>query len=154
MALIQGQAAPDFTLPRNGGDLLTLSAYRGQKVVLFIYPQDGTPTCTDEAKQFSDRAADFAAAGAVVIGLSPDSVKKHDNFVAKHDLQIPLVSDPERSVIEPWGVWVQKKLYGREYMGVERTTILIDAAGNVAQVWPKVKLKGHVDEVLAAVQAL
>lgn len=154
MALIQGQAAPDFTLPRNGGDLLTLSDLRGQKVVLFVYPQDGTPTCTDENRQFSERAAEFAAAGAVVIGLSPDSVRKHDNFVAKHELQIPLLSDPDKSVIEPWGLWVQKKLYGREYMGVERTTILIDAEGRVAQVWPKVKLKGHVDEVLAAVQAL
>ncbi|SEM82409.1 peroxiredoxin Q/BCP [Gemmobacter aquatilis] len=149
-----GQPAPDFTLPRDGGGTVTLSALRGGKVVLYFYPKDDTPGCTTEALDFTARAADFAAAGATVIGVSKDSVKKHDKFVAKHGLGIALVSDESGTTCEDYGTWVEKSMYGKTYMGIERATVLIDAQGHVARVWPKVKVAGHVDEVLAAAQAL
>lgn len=149
-----GQPAPDFTLPRDGGGTVTLSALRGGKVVLYFYPKDDTPGCTTEALDFTARAADFAAAGATVIGVSKDSVKKHDKFVAKHGLGIALVSDETSTTCEDYGTWVEKSMYGKTYMGIERATFLIDAQGHVARVWPKVKVAGHVDEVLAAAQAL
>lgn len=149
-----GQIAPDFTLPRDGGGSLTLSALRPGKVVLYFYPKDDTPGCTLEAQDFSARLADFAAAGCTVIGVSKDSVKAHDKFCQKHGLSIILVSDEAGQTCEAYGVWLEKSMYGKTYMGIERTTVLIDAAGMVAQVWNKVSVKGYADEVLAAVRAM
>jgi peroxiredoxin Q/BCP len=149
-----GQTAPDFTLPRDGGATITLSALRPGKVVLYFYPKDDTPGCTLEAQDFSARLAEFTAAGATVIGLSKDSAKSHDRFCKKHGLSVVLASDEGGTTCEDYGVWVEKSMYGRSYMGIERTTVLIDGAGTVRQVWPKVSVKGHADEVLAAVKAL
>ena len=149
-----GQTAPDFTLPRDGGTMLTLSALRPGKVVLYFYPKDDTPGCTLEGQDFSVRLADFTAAGTTVIGVSKDSVKSHDKFCKKHGLSIILVSDEGGATCEDFGVWLEKSMYGKTYMGVERTTFLIDGAGTVARVWNKVGVKGHADEVLAAAQAL
>lgn len=152
--ITQGQIAPDFTLPRDGGGTVTLSALRPGKVVLYFYPKDDTPGCTLEAQDFAARLADFTAAGATVIGLSKDSVKAHDKFCKKHGLSIVLASDEGGSTCEDYGVWLEKSMYGKTYMGIERTTVLIDGAGVVARVWNKVSVKGHADEVLAAVRAL
>lgn len=152
--ITQGQIAPDFTLPRDGGGTITLSALRPGKVVLYFYPKDDTPGCTLEAQDFTARLADFTAAGATVIGLSKDSVKAHDKFCKKHGLSIVLASDEGGSTCEDYGVWLEKSMYGKTYMGIERTTVLIDGAGVVARVWNKVSVKGHADEVLAAVRAL
>ncbi len=149
-----GDIAPDFTLPRDGGAAITLSTLRPGKVVLYFYPKDDTPGCTLEAQDFSARLADFQAAGATVIGISKDSVKAHDKFCKKHGLQIVLASDEEGSTCEDYGVWVEKNMYGRTYMGIERTTFLIGGDGKIARVWPKVSVKGHADEVLDAVKAL
>ncbi|OHC54694.1 MAG: alkyl hydroperoxide reductase [Rhodobacterales bacterium RIFCSPHIGHO2_02_FULL_62_130] len=152
--ITQGQIAPDFTLPRDGGGTVTLSDLRPGKVVLYFYPKDDTPGCTLEAQDFTARLADFTAAGATVIGLSKDSVKAHDKFCKKHGLSIVLASDEGGSTCEDYGVWLEKSMYGKTYMGIERTTVLIDGAGVVARVWNKVSVKGHADEVLAAVRAL
>lgn len=149
-----GTTAPDFTLPRDGGASITLSALRPGKVVLYFYPKDDTPGCTLEAQDFNARLADFTAAGATVIGVSKDSVKSHDKFCKKHGLSIVLASDEAGHTCEDYGVWLEKSMYGKTYMGVERTTVLIDGAGKVARVWNKVSVKGHADEVLAAVKAL
>ena len=149
-----GQTAPDFTLPRDGGTMLTLSALRPGKVVLYFYPKDDTPGCTLEGQDFSARLADFTAAGTTVIGVSKDSVTSHDKFCKKHGLSIILVSDEGGTTCEDFGVWLEKSMYGKTYMGVERTTFLIDGTGTVARVWNKVGVKGHADEVLAAAQAL
>ena len=152
--ITEGSIAPDFTLPRDGGGSVSLSALRPGKVVLYFYPKDNTPACTLEAQDFSALAKDFAMAGATVIGISKDSVKKHDNFCRKHDLRVILASDEQGQTCEDYGVWGEKSMYGRSYMGIERTTLLIDGAGRVARVWPKVKVAGHAEEVLAAVRAL
>jgi thioredoxin-dependent peroxiredoxin len=149
-----GQTAPDFTLPRDGGGSVTLSALRPGKVVLYFYPKDDTPGCTLEAQDFNNRMADFAAAGTTVIGMSKDSVKSHDKFCKKHGLGIVLASDEAGHTSEDYGVWLEKSMYGKTYMGIERTTVLIDGTGKVAQVWNKVSVKGHADEVLAAAKAL
>ena len=149
-----GQTAPDFTLPRDGGGTVTLSALQPGKVVLYFYPKDDTPGCTLEAQDFNVRIADFAAAGTTVIGLSKDSVKSHDKFCKKHGLGIILASDEAGHASEDYGVWLEKSMYGKTYMGIERTTVLIDSTGQVARVWNKVSVKGHADEVLAAAQAL
>ncbi len=149
-----GETAPDFTLPRDGGGELTLSQLQPGKVVLYFYPRDDTPGCTLEAQGFTARADAFADAGATVVGVSKDSVAKHDKFIAKHDLGIALVSDAEADVCERYGVWVEKKMYGKTSMGIERATFLIDGAGRIARVWRKVKVDGHVDEVLEATRAL
>jgi thioredoxin-dependent peroxiredoxin len=149
-----GSPAPDFTLPRDGGTTVTLSALRPGKVVLYFYPKDDTPGCTLEAQDFNARLADFTAAGATVIGMSKDSVKSHDKFCKKHGLSIVLASDEAGHTCEDYGVWVEKSMYGKTYLGVERTTVLIDGSGKVARVWNKVSVKGHADEVLAAVKAL
>jgi peroxiredoxin Q/BCP len=146
--------APDFTLPRDGGGTVTLSTLRPGKVVLYFYPKDDTPGCTLEAQDFNARLADFAAAGATVIGISKDSVKSHDKFCKKHGLGIVLASDETGTTCEDYGVWQEKSMYGKTYMGIQRATFLIDGDGRVAQVWPKVSVKGHADEVLAAVRAL
>ncbi len=149
-----GASAPDFTLPRDGGANITLSALKPGKVVLYFYPKDDTPGCTLEAQDFTARLAEFTAAGTTVIGVSKDSVKAHDKFCKKHGLSIILASDETGHACEDYGVWVEKSMYGKTYMGVERTTFLIDGAGKVAQVWNKVSVKGHADEVLAAAKAL
>ncbi len=149
-----GQTAPDFTLPRDGGGSLTLSALRPKAVVLYFYPKDDTPGCTIEAIDFTAQAKAFEAAGAVVVGISKDPVKAHDKFVKKHSLGIALVSDEGADTCERYGTWVEKSMYGKTYMGIERTTVLIDGTGKIARIWPKVKVDGHVTEVLDAVKAL
>jgi len=154
MTVQAGDAAPAFDLPADGGGRVRLSDFKGRKLVLYFYPKDDTSGCTSEAKGFTEAAQAFAAAGAAVVGISPDTVARHDKFKAKYDLQVALGADPEHAAIEAYGVWVEKTLYGRRYMGVERATFLIDAAGIVRRVWRKVKVPGHVAEVLAAAQAL
>ncbi|MCE5972926.1 peroxiredoxin [Sinirhodobacter sp. WL0062] len=153
-----GETAPDFTLPRtdngSGESALTLSALRPQPVVLYFYPKDDTPGCTTEALDFTRLAGEFEAAGAVVIGISKDTQAKHEKFCAKHGLGVILVSDEASDTCESYGTWVEKSMYGRTYMGIERATFLIDGAGKIARVWPKVKVKGHAEEVLEAVRAL
>ncbi len=150
----QGEMAPDFTLPRDGGGEVSLSEFKGKKVVLYFYPRDDTPGCTTEALEFTSLGEEFKAAGAQVIGVSKDTVAKHDKFIAKHDLGVILASDAEGDVCERYGVWVEKNMYGKVSMGIERATFLIDGEGRVAQVWRKVKAKGHATEVLDAVKAL
>jgi peroxiredoxin Q/BCP len=152
--ITSGQTAPDFTLPRDGGGNVTLSGLRPSKVVLYFYPKDDTPGCTLEAQDFNAHLADFTAAGCTVIGISKDSVKAHDKFCKKHGLSIVLASDEAGTTCEDYGVWLEKSMYGKTYMGIERTTVLIDGAGQVAQVWNKVSVKGHADAVLTAVRAL
>ena len=149
-----GQIAPDFTLPRDGGGEIALAALRGRKVVLYFYPKDDTSGCTREANEFSARAADFAAAGAVVIGVSKDSVASHDKFRAKHGLDLVLLSDEGSDVAERFGVWGEKSMYGRKYMGMERTSFLVGPDGKVVQVWRKVKPAEHAALVRKAVEAL
>ena len=146
--------APDFTLPSTGGSDVTLSALQGAPVVLFFYPRDDTPGCTKESIGFSESLSDFDAAGAKVFGISRDTMAKHDKFVAKHDLTVPLLSDEEGAVTEAYGVWVEKNMYGKKSMGIERATYLMGSDGKIAQVWRKVKVPGHVDAVLEAVRAL
>ncbi len=154
MEVTEGQPAPAFDMAADNGGRVSLIALKGKKIVLFFYPKADTPTCTNEAKDFSALADQFAAAGAVVIGVSRDPVRKLDRFKAKYDLKVVLASDEPEDVTNSWGVWVQKKLYGREYMGIERATFLIDGAGDVRRVWRKVSVKSHAAEVLAAVQSL
>ncbi|MBP1882053.1 peroxiredoxin [Sinorhizobium mexicanum] len=149
-----GDVAPDFELPRDGGGSISLSALRGKPVVLFFYPKDDTKACTEEAISFSSLANDFAAAGVVLIGLSPDSVKRHDRFAKKHNLTVMLAADEEKNVVNAYGVWAEKTLYGRKYMGVERTTFLINPDGTINRVWKKVRVAGHASEVLAAAKTL
>ena len=149
-----GDLAPDFTLPRDGGGTVTLSALRPGKVVLYFYPKDDTPGCTTEALDFTARAAAFAETGTTVIGVSKDSVAKHEKFCKKHGLAMALVSDQNGTTCEDYGVWVEKSMYGKTYMGIERSTFLIDGAGKIARAWPKVSVKGHADEVLEAARAL
>jgi len=149
-----GQTAPDFTLPRDGGGDITLSALRPQAVVLYFYPKDDTPGCTKEAQGFTELAEAFAAAGAMVLGVSKDTVKKHDKFRDKYDLGVALLSDADSDVCEQYGTWVQKQMYGKTYMGIERATFLIDGTGQIVRVWRKVKVPGHVEDVLAAAREL
>jgi peroxiredoxin Q/BCP len=146
--------APAFTLPTNGGGAASLAGLSGKKVILYFYPKDNTEACTLEAIDFTRLANDFAATDAVIVGISPDSVRKHDNFCAKHSLGITLASDEDKSVIEAYGLWTEKQMYGRKYMGVERATFLIDRSGKIAGIWRKVKVKGHAEEVLEAAKAL
>ena len=148
------QTAPDFTLPVTGGGDVTLSALRGSAVVLFFYPRDDTPGCTKENIGFSENLDAFEAAGAKVFGISRDTMAKHDKFAAKYGLTAPLLSDEEGTVTESYGVWVEKNMYGKKSMGIERATYLIAADGTIAQIWRKVKVPGHVEEVLEAVRAL
>ncbi len=149
-----GRPAPAFRLPRDGGGEVSLAELAGRKVVLFFYPMDDTSGCTTEATGFSRRLAEFEAAGAVVLGVSKDGVPSHDRFRDKHGLGVALLSDEGSDTAERYGAWIEKSMYGRKYMGVERSTFLIDADGRVARVWRKVKVPGHVEEVLAAVQTL
>ena len=154
MPLAPGEPAPDFTLPGSGGKTLALAEQAGHKIVLYFYPKDDTSGCTLEAQAFNARLADFAAADTVVIGVSPDPVKSHDAFSAKHGLAFPLASDESKAMLEAYGVWVEKSMYGRKYMGVERTTLLLDRQGRIAQIWSKVKVPGHAEAVLDAARAL
>ncbi len=149
-----GQPAPDFTLPRDGGESVTLSELKGKTVVLYFYPRDDTSGCTKEAIAFTEEAAAFDAAGAVVYGVSKDTVAKHEKFRDKHSLGVPLLSDADSDVCERYGTWVEKSMYGKTYMGIERATFLIDSDGIVREIWRKVKVPGHAEAVLAAVKAL
>ncbi len=148
------QPAPDFTLPVTGGGTVTLSEMTGAPVVLYFYPRDDTPGCTKESIGFSEHLATFEAAGVRVFGISRDTMAKHDRFAAKHELSVPLLSDEEGTVTEAYGVWVEKNMYGKKSMGIERATYLIDGNGNIARIWRKVKVAGHVEEVLDAARAL
>ena len=150
MSLNVGDKAPDFTLPSDGGGSISLSGLKGKTVVLYFYPKDDTPGCTKEACGFRDSLPDFTGIDAVVIGVSKDSVAKHDKFKAKYELPFPLVSDEDGSVCAAYGTWVEKSMYGRKYMGIDRATFLIDTGGKIAAIWRKVKVPGHVEEVLAA----
>ncbi len=154
MALSAGDKAPAFSGPADGGGTISLKDFRGKKLVLYFYPKDMTPGCTTEAEGFRDALPAFKKAGTEIVGVSKDSVKRHDNFKAKHDLPFALLSDEDGIVCEDYGVWQLKKNYGREYMGIVRSTFLIDEKGRIAQVWDKVRVKGHVDAVLEAAQAL
>ncbi len=149
-----GGKAPDFTLPADGGGEVKLSARRGKKVVLYFYPKDDTPGCTKEACGFRDALPDFSKIDAEVIGVSKDSIAKHDKFKAKYDLPFTLLSDEGGEVCEAYGTWVEKSMYGRKYMGIDRATFLIDETGTLRAEWRKVKVPGHVDEVLRAAQNL
>ncbi|WP_137680617.1 peroxiredoxin [Aurantiacibacter suaedae] len=150
-----GDSVPDIALETPEGGSVKVSDFKGEKLVLFFYPKDNTPGCTTENIDFSALAEDFAAAGTRLLGISKDSARKHQNFIAKHDLKAPLATDPERDgLADALGIWVEKSMYGRQYMGMERTTYLVDAEGKIARVWRKVKVKGHAAEVLAAAQEL
>ncbi len=154
MSLEPGATAPDFTLPGAGAETLSLSGLRGRKVVLYFYPKDDTSGCTKEAIAFNGLRGEFEAANAVIIGVSADSAASHDAFRDKHDLAIALASDEKKEAIEAYGVWVEKSMYGRKYFGIDRATFLIDAEGQVAQVWRKVKVPGHAEAVLKAVREI
>lgn len=154
MTLSVGDKAPDFSLPGNGASTLSLADFKGKNVVLYFYPKDDTPGCTTEAKDFTAMAGDFQAANTVVIGMSKDTAAKHDKFIAKHDLSVLLASDEEGVALEAYGVWVEKNMYGRKYMGIQRATFLIDDAGVIQEVWPKVKVKGHAEAVLEKARSL
>lgn len=149
-----GDMAPDFTLPRDGGGTVTLSALRPGKVVVYFYPKDDTPGCTTEALDFTAKRAEFEAAGVTVIGLSKDSPASHDKFCRKHGLGITLASDENGTTCEDYGVWGEKSMYGKTFLGITRATFLVDGTGRIAQVWPKVKVAGHADEVLEAARGL
>jgi peroxiredoxin Q/BCP len=149
-----GDKAPNFTAPADGGREVSLAQFAGKPVVLYFYPKDDTPGCTKQAIGFSELADDYAKAGAVVIGVSKDTAAKHDKFRDKHGLKVILASDADGDVCERYGVWVEKSMYGKTYLGIERATFLIGADGKVARVWRKVKVPGHVEEVLEAVRGL
>jgi peroxiredoxin Q/BCP len=154
MAVEIGKKAPDFKLPTDGGGTVSLKALRGKPVVLYFYPKDDTSGCTAEACGFRDNLPKFDRVKAEVVGISRDSVKSHDKFKAKYELPFALASDEEGKVSDAYGTWVQKSMYGRKYMGMERATFLIDKEGVVRHIWRKVKVPGHVEQVLAAVKDL
>ncbi|MCX2696433.1 MULTISPECIES: thioredoxin-dependent thiol peroxidase [Ochrobactrum] len=149
-----GDQAPDFTLPSDNSDTITLSSLKGKPVVLYFYPKDDTSGCTKEAIAFSQLKPEFEKIGARIIGVSPDSAEKHAKFRKKHALRVDLAADEGKTALEAYGVWLEKSMYGRKYMGVERTTFLIDADGRIAKIWEKVKVDGHAQAVLEAAQAL
>ncbi|MEQ8376957.1 MAG: thioredoxin-dependent thiol peroxidase [Roseibium aggregatum] len=152
--LVVGDVAPDFELEGDGGNRVSLSALKGKPVVVYFYPKDDTPGCTKEAIAFTEQSDAFAKLGVTIIGLSPDTAAKHDKFIAKHNLAIRLGADTEKEVAEAYGVWVEKSMYGKKYMGVERTTFLVGADGKIVEIWRKVKVPGHADAVLEAARAL
>jgi thioredoxin-dependent peroxiredoxin len=154
MTVDVGDTAPDFTMPTDGGGKVSLAKLKGRTVVLYFYPRDDTPGCTKEACGFRDSFPDFTGVDAKIIGVSRDTVGKHDKFKAKYDLPFTLGADEDGAVTEAYGVWVEKSMYGRKSMGIERATFLIGKDGKIAKVWRKVKVPGHVDEVLEAVKAL
>jgi peroxiredoxin Q/BCP len=143
-----GDQAPDFSAKTDGGGEITLKQLRGKKVVLYFYPKDDTPGCTTEACDFRDAAAAYEAADAVVLGVSPDSVKSHDKFKAKYKLPFALVADPDHQIAEAYGVWQEKSMYGRKYLGIVRSTFVIDKKGKITQIWEKVSVKDHAQTVL------
>lgn len=149
-----GAEAPDFDLPRDGGGRVSLSDFQGKYLVLFFYPKDDTTGCTAESLAFTELAGQFEAAGAAIVGMSPDSVKCHDRFIKKHRLAVALAADEEKTTLQAYGVWKQKSMYGRNFMGVERTTFLVRPDGTIATIWQKVKVAGHAEEVLKAVRNL
>lgn len=149
-----GAKAPLFSLPTDGGGKLTLSKLKGNIVIVYFYPKDDTSGCTKEAIAFTQAKSDFEKIGATIIGISPDSAEKHDKFIKKHDLQITLAADEEKKAAEAYGVWVEKKMYGRTYMGIERSTFLIDQKGKIAKIWRKVRVPGHVEAVLEAAKEI
>ena len=152
--LVAGSKAPAFTLQRDGGRTVSLKDFKGRNLVLYFYPKADTPGCTKEAIAFSALRATFAKAGTEIVGVSADSVKAQDKFKAKHKLKIALASDEAKQMLEAYGAWGEKSMYGRKYMGVIRKTFLIDGAGRIARIWPKVSLPGHAEEVLEAAKAL
>jgi thioredoxin-dependent peroxiredoxin len=152
--LEEGHKAPALKLPTEAGTNVDLSKLKGHPVVVYFYPKDDTSGCTTEAKAFTEKDKDFKALKATIIGISPDSVASHKKFKAKYDLSVTLGADEDKSVATAWGVWVEKSMYGKKYMGVERSTFLIGADGKIARIWRRVKVPGHVDEVLAAAKAL
>lgn len=154
MSLNPGDPIPEFTLPTDGGGTLSLADLKGEKCILYFYPKDNTSGCTKEAQAFRDSLGDFAAAGARIVGISKDSVVSHDNFKDKQNLNFTLISDVEGTLCEAFGVWVEKSMYGRKYMGIERATFLADADGVIRRVWRKVKVLGHAAEVLEAAKDL
>jgi thioredoxin-dependent peroxiredoxin len=147
--LTVGDKAPEFSLPSTDGSIVSLKDFKGKKVVLYFYPKDDTSGCTKEACSFRDNLARVKKKGAILIGVSADSVNSHKKFTDKYDLSFPLISDEEKSMIKAYGVWKEKSMYGRKYMGIERTTFVIDEKGKIAHIFPKVKVEGHTDEVLA-----
>lgn len=149
-----GDSAPGFTLPVSGGNTVCLGDFAGKNLVIYFYPKDDTPGCTKEAIGFTELKAEFDAANTAILGISKDTVAKHDKFIAKHDLGIALGSDENGDMINAYGVWVEKKMYGKTYMGIERSTFLIDPDGKIANVWRKVRVKGHVEAVLDAAKTL
>ncbi len=150
----EGKVAPDFELATVDGKHLKLSKQKGHPVVLYFYPKDDTSGCTLEARNFTELMEEFKSVGAEVVGISPDSVASHQKFATKHELTVQLASDEDKAVATAYGVWVEKSMYGRKYMGVERSTFLIDRSGKIAKIWHKVKVPGHATEVLDAVKAL
>ncbi|MCI5043867.1 MAG: thioredoxin-dependent thiol peroxidase [Aquisalinus sp.] len=149
-----GSKAPKFRLEADNGETLTLTSFKGRKLVLYFYPKDDTPGCTKQAIGFTERLADFEKAGAAVLGVSKDTLEKHKKFRDKHNLEVLLASDPDGEVIESYGSWVEKNMYGKKYMGIERSTFLIDEKGTIQEVWRKVRVPGHVDKVLERVKEL
>ncbi len=149
-----GDSAPDFSAPSSGGGSVSLAGLAGSSFVLYFYPKDMTPGCTTEACDFRDNLARLNAAGVTVYGASKDSLARHEKFIAKHDLTFPLLSDEDGSLCDAWGVWQEKKNYGRTYMGIVRSTFLVDASGTVRGAWSPVRVKGHVDKVIAALEEL
>ena len=149
-----GDTAPDFCLPNQDNEEVCLRDLQGSWVVLYFYPKDNTPGCTTEALDFTALKSEFEKEGAIILGVSPDSVKKHQNFIAKKELGITLLSDEDKEVLKKYGVWQLKKNFGKEYMGVVRSTFLIDPDGKIAYIWPKVKVKGHAQEVLGKLKEL
>jgi thioredoxin-dependent peroxiredoxin len=154
MVVTEGEPAPDFTLPSDTGEEVSLSDFRGRPVVLYFYPKDDTPGCTAQAQGIRDAYADFEKAGAIVLGVSPDSVKRHVKFKEKYGLPFTLLADPEHEVAERYGVWGEKRYMGRAYMGIDRTTFVISPDGSVAKVMPKVKPDTHAADVLGALAAI
>jgi len=152
--LKEGMKAPAFTAEATGGETISLGDFKGKTVVLYFYPKDSTPGCTREACAFRDAQAQMKKLGAVVLGVSKDSLKSHESFAAKQELNFPLLSDPDRKIIEAYGVWKEKSMYGKTSMGVERSTFLIDGEGKIRKIWRKVKVDGHDEEVLAAIEEI
>jgi len=152
--LDEGDAAPDVTLQMPDGAELKLASFKGRPLVLYFYPKDDTTGCTREAQDFTALAAEFEKAGVGILGVSKDSPARHAKFIAKYDLKIPLATDAGGSVTEAFGTWIEKSLYGRKYMGIDRATFLIDKEGRIARIWRKVKVPGHAEQVLAAARAL
>jgi peroxiredoxin Q/BCP len=153
MSVDVGTPAPAFSLPASGDQTISLSDYAGKTLVVYFYPRDDTSGCTKEAIGFTEKSDAFAAAGVTVLGVSKDTVAKHDKFIAKHELGVTLLSDADGTMCEDYGVWVEKSMYGKKYMGIERATFVIGADGTITHVWRKVKVPGHVDAVLEAVTA-